>query len=59
MEAKLAADTSADALSVGCELEGTSAAQEARWRSLIADVSRLVYDHATREGRPSAARGSE
>ena len=28
-------------------------------RSLIADVSRLVYDHATREGRPSAARGSE
>jgi beta-lactamase class A len=28
-------------------------------RSLIADVSRLVYDHATRDSHPSSARGSE
>ena len=41
MEAKLAAESGADALSVGCELEGTSQAQEARWRSLIADVRKI------------------
>jgi hypothetical protein len=41
-QAKLAAEHKAEALSVGCELEGTSVVQEKRWRALIAEV-RKVY----------------
>jgi hypothetical protein len=41
-QAKVAADNKAEALSVGCELEGTSLTQEKRWRALIAEV-RKVY----------------
>jgi hypothetical protein len=41
-QAKMAAENGAEAISVGCELEGTSAAQEQRWRGLIAEV-RKVY----------------
>jgi hypothetical protein len=41
-QAKIAQEGKAEALSVGCELEGTSLTQEKRWRKLIADV-RKVY----------------
>jgi hypothetical protein len=41
-QAKLAAEHKAEALSVGCELEGTSVVQEQRWRALVAEV-RKVY----------------
>ena len=41
-QAKIAADTKADALCVGCELMGTTG-READWRRLIARV-RAVYD---------------
>jgi len=41
-QAKIAAEYKAEALSVGCELEGTSVTQEKHWRQLIADV-RKVY----------------
>jgi hypothetical protein len=40
--ARVAESSKAEALSVGCELLGTSAPQEKRWRKLIADV-REVY----------------
>lgn len=40
--AEIAAEAGAEALCVGVELEGTSAAQERRWRDLIARV-RAVY----------------
>jgi hypothetical protein len=40
-QAKMAADHGADAISVGCELEGTSQTQEKRWRALVADVRKV------------------
>jgi hypothetical protein len=42
-QARIASENHAEALSVGCELEGTSKVQEGRWRTLIAQI-RTQYD---------------